>query len=207
MNYTELKANIQNFLEDDSTELSDSLDVIIEQGEAMIFKRAPNLPCYRSSATGSLVVGQTNYTIATARMIRQVSITSSSDTVYLNHRVDSYLNDYWKNSTTQAQPEMYSTQSASTTGTVIKLAPTPDSTYAYAVDYIAPETGLSSGNTTTWVGNNASNALLNACLTEASAFLKAPETVSLYQKQFEEAIALLQEEMKRDYAAEYNGGI
>lgn len=207
MNYSELKTNIQNFLEDDGTELSSSLDVIIEQAEAMIFQRAPNLPCYRGSATGSLVVGQTNYTIATARMIRQVSITSSSNTVYLNHRIDSYLNDYWKNSSTQGQPEMYSTQSASTSGTVIKLAPTPDSTYAYAVDYIAPETGLSSGNTTTWISNNASNVLLSACLSEASAFLKAPETVSLYQKQFEEAIALLQEEMKRDYAAEYNGGI
>ena len=207
MNYSELKTNIQNFLEDDGTELSSSLDVIIEQAEAMIFQRAPNLPCYRGSSTGSLVVGQTNYTIATARMIRQVSITSSSNTVYLNHRIDSYLNDYWKNPSTQGQPEMYSTQSASTSGTVIKLAPTPDSTYAYAVDYIAPETGLSSGNTTTWISNNATNVLLSACLSEASAFLKAPETVSLYKTQFDEAMAMLQEEMKRDYAAEYNGGI
>tara|TARA_R100000656_G_scaffold121378_2_gene96312 strand:+ start:463 stop:1086 length:624 start_codon:yes stop_codon:yes gene_type:complete len=207
MNYTDLKTNIQNFLEDDGTELSTSLDVIIQQAEEIIFQRAPNLPCYRAATTGSLVVGQTNYTIATARMIRQVSITSSSNIVYLNHRIDSYLNDYWKNSSTQAQPEMYSTNSASTSGTIIKLAPTPDSTYAYAVDYIAPETGLSSGNTTTWIGNNATNVLLSACLYEASAFLKAPETVSLYKTQFDEAIKLLQEEMKRDYAAEYNGGI
>ena len=102
---------------------------------------------------------------------------------------------------------MYSTDSSSTSGTVITLAPTPDATYAYQVDYINPATGLSSSNTTTWLGDNAENVLLSACLYEASAFLKAPETVTLYKAQFDEAITLMQQEMLRDYASEYDGGI
>ena len=208
MNYSALKTNIQNFVEDDSSELSTSIDAIISQAEDMIYQRLPNLPAYRGSASGTLVVGTSQYTVTTARMIRQISITdSSSNVVYLDHRIDSYLRDYWPNASTTGTPRIYSTDSASTSGTVFTLAPTPDATLAYKVDYIAPETGLSSSNTTSWIGDNAEAALLAACLYETSAFLKAADTLQLYKAQFDEAIQLLQQEMQRDYAAEYNGGI
>jgi|TARA_R110000803_G_scaffold50153_5_gene104172 hypothetical protein len=208
MNYSTLVSNIQNFLEDDSTELSNSIDQIISQAEEMIFQRLPSLPCFKGIATGSLVIGTSEYTIPTARMIRQVSVTdSSSNVVYLNHRLDSYVRDYWPNSSTTATPEMYSTNSSGVAGTVVMLAPTPDATLAYRADYLAPETGLSSSNTTSWIGNNAENVLLSASLLEASAFLKAPETINLYKAQFDEAVQLFQQEMARTYEAEYDGGI
>ena len=208
MNYSALKTNIQNFVEDDSTELTASIDTIISQAEDMIYQRLPNLPAYRGSSSGNLVVGTSQYTVSVARMIRQISITdSSSNVVYLDHRIDSYLRDYWPNASTTGTPRIYSTDSASTSGTVFTLAPTPDATLAYKVDYIAPETGLSSSNTTSWIGDNAEAALLAACLYETSAFLKAADTLQLYKAQFDEAIQLLQQEMQRDYAAEYNGGI
>ena len=168
MNYTELKANIQNFVEDDSTELTNSIDAIISQAEEMIFQRLPSLPCFRQSTTGTLSIGTADYTVANARMIRQVSITS---------------------------------------GTVITLAPTPSATLSYQVDFAAPETGLSDSNANSWIGNNAENVLLKAALYETSTFLKASETVSLYKGQFDEAIQLFQQEMGRNYSAEYNGGI
>jgi hypothetical protein len=53
MNYTTLVANIQDFLEDDSTELTNSIDQIIDQAETMIFQRLPNLPCFRKITTDS----------------------------------------------------------------------------------------------------------------------------------------------------------
>jgi hypothetical protein len=207
MNYTTLVSNIQNFLEDDSTELSDSIPTIITQAENLIFQRLPSLPCFRNITTGTLVVGTSEYTVANARMIRQVSVTSSSNVLYLNHKIDSYLKDYWPNSSTTGTPIMYSTKNSSTSGIVITLAPTPSATLAYQVDFIAPETGLSSSNANSWVGTNAENVLLSAALYESSAFLKAGETVKLYKDQFDEAIALFQQEMGRNYTAEYDGGI
>ena len=207
MSYTTLKSKIQNFIEDDSTELSNSLDDIIAQAEDMIFQRLPNLPCFRKVTTGTLVVGTADYTVASARMIRQVSVTSSSNVIYLNHRIDSYLRDYWPNSSTTGTPIMYSTKNAGTSGTVVTLAPTPSATLAYQVDFIAPETGLSSSNANTWVDTNAPDLLLAAALYETSAFLKAPDTLSIYKTQFDEAAQLFAQEMGRDYAAEYNGGI
>ena len=207
MNYITLVANIQNFLEDDSTELTASIDQIIGQAEDMIFQRLPNLPCFRLTTSANMVAGTFDYTVASARMIRQVSVIISSNVSYLDHRIDSYLRDYWPNSATQGVPEFYSTKTAGTAGTVITLAPTPNSTDTYQVDYIAPEAGLSSSNANTWVGDNAENVLLSACLYEASAFLKAGETLALYKTQFDEALQLFIQEMQRDYAAEYNGGL
>ena len=220
MNYTQLKANIENFLEDDSAELTTSIDQIIAQAEEMIFQRLPNLPCFRQSVTKNLSTGQPQYTISDARMIRQVayvtySASSNGTYSYLDHRVDSYVRDYWPNPLTYdiaLVPTMYSTNSAGTNGTVIMLAPTPaiqasDAENTIQVDFIAPETGLSSGNANTWIGDNAENVLLAACLYEASAFLKAGETLALYKTQFDEAVQLFVQEMQRDYAAEYNGGL
>jgi hypothetical protein len=207
MNYTQLKANIENFLEDDSTELQASVDEIITQAEDMIFQRLPNLPCFRQTTSANLVAGTNDYVVTSARMIRQVSVISSNILSYLDHRVDSYLRDYWPNLTTQGTPKFYSTKSANTSGTTITIAPTPNAADTYQVDFIAPETGLSSSNANTWVGDNAENVLLSACLYEASAFLKAGETLTLYKTQFDEAVQLFVQEMQRDYAAEYNGGL
>jgi hypothetical protein len=207
MNYTTLVANIQNFVEDDSTELEASIPQIIAQAEEMIFQRLPNLPCFRKTSTASVVAGTADYTLASARMIRQFSITNSGNVSYLDHRIDSYLRDYWPNSSTQGTPIMYSTKTASTSGITVTVAPTPDSTYSYTIDYIAPETGLSSGNPNTWISDNAEVVLLSASLYETSAFLKAAETLNLYKAQFDEAIQLFQQEMSRNYNAEYNGGI
>jgi len=208
MNYSSLVSQIQNFTEDDSTELSNEINNIIIQAEEMIFQRLPSLPCFRQQSTGNLVIGTSDYTVANARMIRQFMITnSSSNRLFLDHRVDSYLTDMHPNSSTTGEPTMYTTKSAGTLGTVVTLAPTPSATLAFQVDFVAPETGLSSSNANSWVGTFAENVLLSAALYESSAFLKAGETLKLYKDQFDEAIALFQQEMGRNYTAEYDGGI
>ena len=207
-------------MEDDSTELQSSIDDIITQAESMIFQRLPSLPCFRNTSIRNLATNQPEYTIADARMIRQVayveySATSNGARTYLDHRVDSYLRDYAPNpnaSDATQIPQFYSTKNATTSGIVITLAPAPftqasDAENQLEVDFAAPETGLSSSNANSWIGDNAENVLLAASLYETSAFLKAAETLNLYKAQFDEAIALFQQEMGRNYTAEYNAGI
>ena len=208
MNYTSLVTNIKNFIEDDSAEFEASIPEIITQAESMIFGRLPNLPCYRKNLTGNLIVGTKEYSVSGARMIRQVAVTKAdSDVIYLKHRVDSYLRDYTPNASTSGVPFMYATKDANTSGIKILLAPSPSATLAYEIDFIGLETGLSPSNANSWVGDNAEQVLLTACLLESSAFLKAPDSVNLYKAQFDEAIALFQQEMQRNYQAEYEGGI
>lgn len=208
MNYTQLEANIKNFLEDDGSEFDTSIPEIITQAENMIFARLPNLPCYRKELTGNFVIGTKEYDVPNARMIRQVAITKAdSDVIYLKHRIDSYLRDYVPRATTQGEPFMYATKKATTSGIKILIGPVPSATLAYEIDFIGLETGLSSTNANNWVGDNAEQVLLSACLYESSAFLKAPDSVNLYKAQFDEAVALFQQEMQRNYQAEYEGGI
>ena len=120
MSYTTLKTKIQNFIENDGSEFVASIDDIIAQAESMVFQRLPNLPCFRNTFTGTLITNTSDYTIANARMIRQFSITnSSSNRLFLDHRVDSYLTDMHPNSSTTGEPTMYATKSAGTSGTVV----------------------------------------------------------------------------------------
>ena len=208
MNYTNLLANIQNFLEDDSAEFSASIPEIITQAENMIFSRLPNLPCYRKELTGNFIIGTKEYDVPNARMIRQVAVTrGDSDVIYLKHRVDSYLRDYIPNPSTTGVPFMYATKNATTSGIKLLIGPSPSATLAYEIDFIGLETGLSPSNANNWVGDNAEQVLLSACLYESSAFLKAQDSVNLYKAQFDEAIVLFQQEMQRNYQAEYEGGI
>ena len=183
MNYSSLVSQIKNFTEDDSTEFSDEINNIILQTEEMIFQRLPSLPCFRQSATGNLSIGTAD------------------------HRVESYLTDMHPNSSTTGQPTMYATKSASTSGIIVTLAPTPSATLAFQVDFAAPETGISSSNTTTWISTNAENVLLMGALYVSSTFLKAEEMLKVYKGKFDEAVALFQQEMGRNYTAEYEGGI
>ena len=208
MNYTTLIANIQNFLEDDSVEFTASIPEIITQAESMIFSKVASLPCYRKEITGNFVIGTKEYNVPNARMIRQIAVTkANSDVIYLKHRVDSYLRDYVPLATQAGEPFMYATKNATTAGIKVLIGPSPSATLAYEIDFIGLETGLSPNNATSWIGENAEQVLLSACLYESSAFLKAPDSVNLYKAQFEEAIALFQQEMQRNYQAEYEGGI
>ena len=203
MNFTQLKTNIQNFIEDDSTELNTSIPEIIKQAENMIFARLPNLPCYRQTNTGNFVVGTATYNVPNARMIRQMQITiSSGDIIFLKHRTDSYIKEVNKNPTGQWQPEYYATKTATTSGIQVIVSQVPSSALAYEIDFIGLETGLSATNANSWIGDNAEQVLLSACLYETSTFLKGADTVNLYKGQFDEAIALFQQEMQRNYQAE-----
>ena len=208
MNFTQLKTNIQNFIEDDSTELETSIPEIIKQAESMIFSRLPNLPCYRQTKTGNFVIGTATIDVLDARMVRQMQITTSSNNVvYLKHRTDSYIKDFRPNVSTQGQPEFYATKKATTSGIQVLVSPVPSATLAFEVDFIGLETGLSVSNSNSWIGDNAEQVLLSACLYETSTFLKGADTVNLYKGQFDEAIALFQQEMARNYASEYEAGI
>ena len=68
MNFTQLKTNIQNFIEDDSTELDTSIPEIIKQAESMIFaKDCLILFCYRQTNTGNFSIGTATINVANAR--------------------------------------------------------------------------------------------------------------------------------------------
>ena len=73
------------------------------------------------------------------------------------------------------------------------LAPVPDAAYAVELNYFyRPVSITASTDGTTWLGTNAPNALLYACLVESYIFMKGEQPIiSLYEARYAESIARL----------------
>ena len=115
-----------------------------------------------------------------------------------------YINEYWPNRTSTAQPKFYAMWDQNT----IYLAPTPILAYNIELALNRNETGLSVTNTTTWVSNNAPEMLLYACLVEAFKFLKNPQMVQMYESYYMQALQpFVGEQMGRRRRDEYMDGV
>jgi hypothetical protein len=80
---------------------------------------------------------------------------------------------------TSGQPRGYSVS-----GTEFRFYPTPDTTYAYTLDYYAKIPALSDTNTSNWLLAKAPDVYLYGSLVEASAFLLDDGRVSLLDSKF-----------------------
>jgi len=190
--YASLTQDIQDFAENDDTEFTQEIDGFILRSEERVFREAPFLPVFRAENTGNLSSSTATLTMPTGkRTIRSFSITVSSSQVFLQQRTDTYLQDMYPNSSTTGQPKYYAERDAST----LLIGPTPDSNYAYVIRAREQPTGLSSGNTTTWLSSNAEDVLLFACMIEAGLFLKHPDSVAGYTAQYAQSLQSLQAEM------------
>jgi hypothetical protein len=86
---------------------------------------------------------------------------------------------------TTGQPEHYAHFDDST----FVLSPVPDAAYTMELHYKYKPTGLSSSNTTTWLGDNLSQALLYGCLVEAYTFMKGEQDImQMYLLRYQEAL-------------------
>ena len=190
--YASLTQDIQDFAENDDSEFTGEIDGFILRAEEKLFREAAFLPVFRAENTGTLSASTATLTMPSGkRTIRSFSITVSSSEVFLQQRTDTYLQDMYPNSSTTGQPKYYAEKDAST----LLLGPTPNSNYAYTIRARELPTGLSSGNTTTWLSNNVEDVLLYACMIEASLFLKHPDAVAGWTAQYAQGLQSLQGEM------------
>ena len=77
--------------------------------------------------------------------------------------------------------------------TTFLLGPTPAANYSYQLHYKYRPASLTttSGTDTTWLSDNAPDALLYGTLSEAATFLKTPEEVGQYEQRFSMAMEAL----------------
>ena len=211
--YSELVTQIRDYTETSSDVLSDIIvNDFIEHAEKRIF-RDVDLDKFRSYQYATLTQGVPFVSLPGANtgqlaFIRSAQIYPSSGTptrTYLEQKDISYMNEYWPDRTSQAQPKYYAMWDQDT----IYLAPTPNSNYNIELALNKQEAGLSSTNTTTWVSTNAPRVLLYACLSEAYKFLKGPDNLlAFYEQGYQQAIQGLQlEQQGRRRRDEYFDGV
>ena len=185
-----LKTAIQDYSETDETSFVNNLPNFIKTTEERILK-AVQLDDFIKNVTGTATSG-TAYLGAPSDYLSSFSlavIDSSSNYNYLKLKHTSFIRDFTPASSTTGLPKYYAEFDEDT----FILAPTPDSNYTFELHYFFRPSSLTSAGDSgsTWLSDNAPNAMLYGSLVEAMVYLKNYESLPIYEQRFQEAIGLL----------------
>ena len=187
MTYSELKSLIQNYLQNTETQFVSDLPSIIKQAEERILKTI-QLPVFRKNVSGTLTSGNEYLSTPTDFLDNfSLSFTSSGSQTFLLFKDVNFIREAYPNSSTTGTPKHYALFDD---GTFI-IGPTPDSSYAVELHYFYRPASITAGadSGTTWLSDNAENALLYGSLLEAYIYMKGePDLVSVYQQRFAQAL-------------------
>jgi len=181
--YSNLKTDIRNYTEVDSSVLSDSiLTTIVKNAENKIYRDVDS-DDNRFYATSNLQTGNRYVTIPSdLRIIRYAQLTNASgDQVFLEKRDTSFMAEYYNTPGTQSGlPKYYANWDAN----YWVVAPTPDSSYLITLAYIKqPDSITTSDSATTYVSNKYQDLLLYGSLVETYGYLKGPADMLQYYSQ------------------------
>lgn len=190
MTYAELKSLIQNYLQNTETQFVSDLPSIIKQAEERILKTI-QLPVFRKNVSGTLTSGN-EYLSTPSDFLDNFSLsfTSSGSQTFLLFKDVNFIREAYPNSSTTGTPKHYALFDD---GTFI-IGPTPDSSYAVELHYFYRPASITAGGDsgTTWLSDNAENALLYGSLLEAYIYMKGEsDLISVYQQRFLQALARL----------------
>ena len=186
MNYTQLKADIQDICETSFTD--DQLALFTEQSEQKIYNTV-QIPALRKNVTGSLTTDN-KYLDTPSDFLWSYSLAvvdGSGNYSYLINKDVNFIREAYPNATSTGLPVHY----AYFNDDAFIVGPTPNSGYAVELHYgYYPESIVTAG--TTWLGNEFDSALLNGALVEAIRFMKGePDLVALYERLFLQTLGLL----------------
>jgi hypothetical protein len=185
VNYTELKANVEDICEQTFT--ADQHAMFAEQAEQKIYSTV-QIPALRKNQTGTLTTGNKYLTMPSGMLyVFSLAIISGNNYTYLLDKDSNFIREAYPNPATTGTPQHY----AIFDETSFIVGPTPDANYAAEIHFgYYPQSIVTAG--TTWLGTNFDSALLNGTLVEAIRFQKGePDMVALYEKMYVQALALL----------------
>ena len=181
-----LKSTVQDYMETAETTFVSDLDTFIQEAEERILKTV-ELPVFRKNVTGTASASNTYLSTPDDFLASySLAVISSNVYTYLLLKHVSFIRDFTPNPATTGLPKYY----AQFDNTTFLLGPTPDQTYTFELHYKYRPASLTStsGSETTWLSDNAPDALLYGTLVEAATFLKIPEETAQYEQRFIQAI-------------------
>ena len=206
-----LRTDIRNYTEVDSTVLSDSiLDTFIRNAENKIYREADN-DDNRFYDTSNLTIGNRYVTIpANLRIIRYIQLanTNVSPTVqvFLESKDPSYMAEFYDTpSTASGLPRYYANWDAN----YWVVAPTPDAAYEITMAYVKQPTSLVTDTGGTYLSDKYQDLLLYGCLVNAYAYLKGPaDMLQYYTQAYQTALqSYAIEQQGRRRRDEYQDGV
>jgi hypothetical protein len=185
--YSNLKTAIQDYLESTETSFVSNIDNFITTTEERILKGV-QLDVFKKNVTGTSTP-TSPYLASPGDFLAPFSLAvldASSNYNYLLLKQVSFIRDFTPNASTTGTPKYYAEFDQNS----FILAPTPASNLTFELHYFyRPSSLTSAGDTgTTWLSENAPNALLYGSLVEACTYLKNYEVTPAYEQKFQEAL-------------------
>jgi hypothetical protein len=188
MNYTELKANVQDICE--TTFTDDQLAMFTEQAEQKIYNSV-QIPALRKNVTGAMASGN-SYLGMPSDFLYSYSLAvvdGSGQYHFLLNKDVNFLREAYPAASPGGLPVHYAYFSDGS----FMLGPTPDANYATELHYGYYPTSIVTAGTT-YLGDEFDSALLNGALMEAIRFMKGePNMIDLYGKLYTQSMTLLKQ--------------
>jgi len=159
------------------------------------------IPPLRKNTTGTLTLNNQYLTLPTdwlapfsLAVITPVTLAQT----YLLNKDPEFIRESYPVPSASGTPQHY----AQFDTTTLILGPTPDANYSVELHYYAYPASITT-TTTSWVGNNASSALLYGTLREAYLYMKGEEDIikyyeAKYQESLESLKTLAQGKLRQD---------
>jgi hypothetical protein len=199
LNYGQLKAAIEDYLQYNDTIFVDNLPVIIRQAEDRIYQSV-QAPVERKNSTGALVLGNPYLAVPSDMLsVASMAVISSGSYNFLMPREVSYVREAYPSPTATGIPKCY----ALFDQTTFIFGPSPDAYYSVELNYHAKPTSITQGGyngessgsdlATTWISVNFESIMLSASILEAYIFLKGDaDLIQLYDNRYKEALSTFQ---------------
>lgn len=184
--YATLVQAIKDWVQYDETTFNSQIDNFIRNAEERILY-AVDLEVFRKNVSGTTTSGN-KYLAAPSDFLAPFSlaVTVSGTTSFLLNKDVEYIQEYNPTGAT-GTPKYYAYFDVNN----FILGPVPAGNYAVELHYYYKPASIVTANTT-WIGDNAEQALLYACLFEAYTFMKGePDILNLYNQRFAEALTRL----------------
>lgn len=184
--YATLVQAIKDWVQYDETTFNSQIDTFITNAEERILYSV-DLEVFRKNVTGTTTSGN-KYLAAPSDFLAPYSlaVTVSGTTSFLLNKDVEYIQEYNPTGAT-GTPKYYAYFDVDN----FILGPVPAGNYSVELHYYYKPASIIVANTT-WIGDNAEQALLYACLFEAYTFMKGePDILNLYNQRFAEALTRL----------------
>ena len=188
--FTTLKSAIQDYTQNTESTFVSNLPTLIVQAETRIIKSL-ELPNFRKNVTGTLTASNP-YLSAPSDYLYPFSLAvldGSNNYEYLLNKDVSFIRQAYPSASTTGTPKFYAQFDDDT----FIVAPTPSTGLTVELHYFyKPESITVASSGTTWLGTNATEALLYGSLVEAYTFMKGePDILANYENRFKEALGKL----------------
>ena len=188
--FTTLKSAIQDYTDNTEASFVSNMTNIIVQAENRIIKSV-ELPNFRKNQTGTVTSGNAYLATPTDYLYPYslAVIDGDSNYNYLMNKDVNFIREAYPASATTGVPKYY----AQFDDDFFIVGPTPNSGYTVEIHYFyIPESITAASSGTSWLGTNASEALLYGSLAEAYTYMKGEQDIlNNYEKRFKEALERL----------------